>query len=685
MPQQARIFNRTATLMIALLIITFTLLLSNFVAHAQERQVVLNCSTGEHITKSGQFDCANATGGSSSYAITTVPSTLNPVTTLDSASSAIHDHIFGTVFSEYSFLGSGPDGLTPQAASQISLNADGNEITFTLRDDLSFSDGSAVMADDVLYWFYDVVGNPDLPNSHASRFICSGTGEPFLVTAPDSRTVNVSCPAPFGAFSKLAASLFVMSRDMALDLINDQNISTEPGRIGPRATREFLGLDADLNLIRGLGPFVLTQLDPQASAMFERNNFFYQFDSRNTRLPYLDNLEIVILPDGGRDAVFSSFIGGRIDAMIPRSSDISSIFGASFGGGFRVNFDINNGSAQRGLEFITLNFDDTNPGLAEVARSARVRQALSLAVDRVQIVNNVHFGIGVPQYLPLDLNGPTADSFFIGRDNSCASFSSTGFSCDENRGFVIANSVQVQTRLLPPPSLSNEMRDLLGCISNFSGCISQANALLDGERLSDSNGNGTRNLPNGSEWQIEIQVPAGGQVRGAYANIICDGWGQLGIDCNVREISFGLIVTQLLGLGGASWSGAIALGFTGNPLNSQLVYQCGGALQFWHMRCDPNSNSGPNARVGALADLEEAYVNGLNASSFAETQENFDEFQRIWTQTQPFILIAVANELYAVRTDRICNDGRMLTANDELKFRVDNSANSSACTTNQGR
>ena len=685
MPQPARILNRTAQQLAKLVLIILALVIGSESTLAQERQTVLDCSTGSHITKQGRFDCANATGGSSSYAITAVPSTFNPVTTEDSASSAIHDHIFGTVFNSYSLLGTGPDGLQPQAASQISVNADGNEVTYTLRENLRFSDGSPVMADDVLYWFYDVVGNPNLPNPHASRFVCSGTGEPLLVTAPDSRTIVVSCPAPFGQFTKLAGSLFVMSQEMALDLISDQNISTEPGRISQRASREFLGLDADLNLLRGLGPFVLTEFDSQTEAQFERNSFFYQFDSRNTRLPYLDNLEVLIFPSGGRDGIFTAFLGGRIDAMIPRSSDISAIFGAAFGGGFRVNFDINNGTAAGGLEFLTLNFDDNNPGLAAVARNANVRRALSLAIDRVQIVNNVHFGIGVPQYLPISLKGESASSFFIGRENTCNSFSGTGFSCDSNRGFLIANSLQVQTHLLPAPSLSREMGDLLDCITNMPRCLSEANSMLDNEGLNDTNNNGTRNLPNGDEWRIEIQVSLGGQLREATANIICDGWRALNIDCVVRSQSFGQIVVQLLGLGGATWSGAISLFMSGDLLTSENVYQCGGALHFWHMSCDPNATSGPNARVGALAELEEAYTDGLNASSLAETQEHFDEFQRIWTQTQPFILIAIPNELFAVRTDRICNDGRMLTANDELKFRVDSSANSSACSTNQGR
>jgi len=658
-------------------------------AVAQDLEV-LDCAAGTDLFDTPR-DCANVTGGSTAYSIIAAPSVLNPVTTEDTASSSIHDHIFGSFFSGYSLLAVGAQGTTPAAASVISISEDGTTVTYTIRSGLTYSDGSAASATDVLYWYEDVVNNPNLPNSLTAVFNCPSTGAPFSVTAPDASTIEVSCPDTFRTFSGNAGALLMMSQQMALDLIEEEGIATEEGVVGPRATAEFLGLGVDLSLLRGLGPFVLDSLDSQSFASFSRNPNFYEVDSNGTRLPYLDELEIQIIPTRGQNLALQNFLSGQTDVISPRPGDIAPILGQAASGGLQVNNDIDNSTAAAGEVFVTLNFDDDNAALGTAVQSPSVRRALSLAIDRVAAVSSVLLNIGTPQYVPTTLGGAAGSTFFIGRNNTCATFADVlpNTPCGPNASgaevLTVRGGLQVQASLIPGP-VNPQMQEHLSCLADFEGCLALANSMLDAEGLTDSDGDEIRNLTDGSNWRIQVTTNAGNTIREGYTNVICDGWIKLGIECSATTTSFATLVTQLLGLGGATWTGGIVIGLTGgDPAGGVNVFKCGAALYFWHLSCDPDAKSGPTAQDPASAAVEAGFDEGFAATTVSAAQVGFDKQQEAWLAGEPFLHIAVQNALFAVRTDRLCNDGRATNGNDDIKFDITVPGNEDACSTNVGR
>ena len=654
---------------------------------------ILDCSAGSYLGVAGAFDCAASTGGSSSYSIIAAPSVLNPITTQDTASSSIHDHIFGAAgtFTIYGNYAGGATGLVPQVASVIEVSVDGSSVTYTVRDGLQYSDGSAFTMDDVLYWYHDVTFNPNLPNSATAALTCASDGQPFEYTQNSDLSFTVSCADTFRTFSGNAAGGVVLSKAMALDLIEDQGIATESGVNGPRATSEFMGLGVDISLLRSIGPYILTDFDSQALGRFERNPFFYEVDSNGTQLPYLDNLEVIIIPTAGQNLALSNFLAGQTDVLGPRPADIAPILGQAAGGGFGINSDIDNGTAAAGTTFVTINYDDQNPGVAAAARNVNVRRALSMAIDRVAAVNNVLLGIGAPQFLPITINNTTAtqvlSTFFVGRNNTCATFASLTSACDDATGLITLRSgLQTQFAQLPPLGLTDELDELVGCLFDQAACVAAANSILDAEGLTDSDGDGVRNLSDGSNWAVAVTTNTGNTIREGYTQIICDGWIELNIDCSANSTSFGTLVTQLLGLGGATWSGGIVIGLTGgDPSGSVNVLQCGQALYFWHLSCDPDATSGPTAQVPEDAAIEAGFDAGFSAATIEGAVAGFDQMQSAFSQSQPYFLLAIPNALFAARTDRICNDARAVNAFDDVKFRLDVSGNEGACSTNVGR
>jgi len=674
-------------LIVAVILVALISLSSS--AFAQQLEI-LDCTSGTYLGVAGAFDCAASSGGGTSYSIIAAPSTLNPVTIADTASGSIQDHIFGAsaTFTIYGILAGGAAGTVPQIASVIEVNEDGTAVTYTIREGLQYSDGSEWTMDDILYWYNDVVFNPNLPNSLQPAFSCASTGEPFEYEVLDSRSLRISCPDPFRTFTGIAGAAVVMSKQMALDLIEDQGIATEEGVNGPRATQEFLGLGVDLSLLRGLGPYIMTELDSQSFARYERNPFFYEVDSNGTQLPYLDELEVVIIPTAGQNLSLSNFLSGQTDVVGPRPGDIAVILGQAASGGFQVNSDIDNGSPAGGRAFIGLNYDDTNPALAEAARNPQVRRALSLAIDRVAAVNNVLLGIGLPQYAPIGMTEPTRSTFFIGRDAStCADYAPLGLPCDDaTNTLTVRTGLAIQAINLPPLGLSEAFDQHLQCLASFDDCLAISNQILDEEGYVDSDGDGIRNLLNGANWNVQVTTNAGNTLREGYTQIVCDGWTELGINCSATSTAFSTLVAQLLGTGGATWSGGIVIGLSGtDPASHVNSTPCGTGLHFWHLSCDPDATSGPTAPLPDETLIGSVWNEGFSAGTVAEAQEAFDEYQRLWLETEPFLHIAIPNALFAVRTDRLCNDARAINGFDDVKFDIEVPGNANVCSTNVGR
>ncbi len=445
------------------------------------------------------FACAAKTGGTTTYDIIASPSVLNPVTTQDTASESIHNHIFGSFYTSYSLLGAGANGTDPQVASVIQVSKDGTSVTYTIRKGLQYSDGSPVTADDILYWYYSVIWNPNLPNSQVDGFTCPSDGSPFVVTSPAPNQITVSCPAAFRTFTSSAGGTFALSKQMALDLIKAQNIPTQgcigpgpdgvldskpgaddtasgplicPGKSGTLeakpagddaiidvATAEFLGLGVDIKQLRGLGPLVLTNFNSAAVAQYARNPNFYEADSKGTQLPYLDNLQVTIIPTAGQNLALSDFLNGTSDVLGPRAGDIAPILGQAAKGGFAVNADIDTKSPGAGSdEFITPNFSAPDPNVAAAMRNSTVRHALFLEIDRLAITQNVRLGLAVPQYNPVSLAGAGHDQFFSGRSSTCQDFINaklaTSASCADDK-WTVAKGLALDVTRLPSPNDPN--------------------------------------------------------------------------------------------------------------------------------------------------------------------------------------------------------------------------------------
>lgn len=221
--------------------------------------------------------------------------------------------------------------LEPAVASDYEVAEDAASITFTLRDGITFSDGTPVTVEDVKYSldrYADVQGS-------GSAF--SDYKETVLV---DDKTVQVNLTQPNSEFIfGLTCAIIPES--------NDANVATAP---------------------IGTGPFKFVSCEPGEALVVEKNENYWK-----EGLPYLDEVTFKLVDDA--DMAVSQLTAGTIDIYQHLTADQASTVGDGF--------DILEGS-EKMVQALFLNnaqapFDDV-----------RVRQAICYAIDR-DMVNDMVF------------------------------------------------------------------------------------------------------------------------------------------------------------------------------------------------------------------------------------------------------------------------------------------------------
>jgi peptide/nickel transport system substrate-binding protein len=235
----------------------------------------------------------------------------------------------------------------PDLAESWTASADLTEWTFRLRKGLTFHDGSACTAADVVATFEAIL---DAKTASPAR---QNVGPIEKVGAPDDTTVVFKLTAPYADLP------------VALAYTNAKIVPAAVIKAGlARLDREAIGT----------GPFKLVSFEPERLVVVERNPAYYDKER-----PYLDRVQLVIYPDP--TAEVSALIAGDTDLML---NTLPTEFGR-----------LQKANGVKALrtpsgQFCNINFGCDKPPFND----PRVRQALALTIDRAAMVNFVTEGFG---------------------------------------------------------------------------------------------------------------------------------------------------------------------------------------------------------------------------------------------------------------------------------------------------
>ncbi|MDY0398198.1 MAG: peptide-binding protein [Desulfuromonas thiophila] len=240
-------------------------------------------------------------------------------------------------------------------AQSWDISADGREITFHLRRDVRWHDGAPFTSADVLFT-YQLMIDPATPTAYAEQYRQVSKAE-----APDPYTFRVRYDKP------LAAALPSWALDICpKHLLEGQDVTTSPLCRAPVGT----------------GPFRFISWQPGEMIVLERNEDYYEGAA------YLRRVLYRVIPDS--TTMFLELQSGGLDTMgltplqFARQTETPA-FGRRF-----------NKYRYPAFAYTYLGYNLRKP----LFQDKRVRQAISHAIDKQELIDGVLLGLGQPA------NGP---------------------------------------------------------------------------------------------------------------------------------------------------------------------------------------------------------------------------------------------------------------------------------------
>jgi oligopeptide transport system substrate-binding protein len=298
--------------------------------------------------------CADAQATTLLRGTNTEPRSLDPHLGLGNSASIILNDLFEGLTTV------GPDGkIVPGAAEAWTVSNDGLKYTFTLRQNLTWSDGKALTATDFVYSFRRLL-DPKTAATFASfmypiknaKAVNSGqtTPDALGVTARDARTVEfvLEYPAPF--FPQLMAANAAAPVPQHVIAAKDKSW-TDAG-----------------NMVSN-GAYVMTERVPQTLIRAKKNGNFHAASSVAIN-------EVVFYPTEDQGATLKRFRAGELHVALNFPTDQITLIEKEMPGVLRVS---------PALSVFYLMLNQTKPPFND----ARVREALSLAIDREGLVQKL--------------------------------------------------------------------------------------------------------------------------------------------------------------------------------------------------------------------------------------------------------------------------------------------------------
>lgn len=300
-------------------------------------------------------DATPVPGGTISVGIQGDPTELDPHLSNLAATELVVDLVYEGL------VRIGPD-LVPQPslATAWTISDDGLTYTFDLRDGVTFHNGRALVAGDVVYSIERVM------NSDTASPWSPYTARIAGIEAPDDLTVVITLNAPDASF--LAA-------------LGRHGLVVVP--------QEAVEADGGLSqAMVGTGPFTFTSYVPNTAVVLGRNADYWDAPK-----PYLDGVELQIVPDD--TARTTALVQGAVDMIeaVPHK-DIELLEGMDeirLIGGQTTNL--------RWIVFNTRREPFDRP---------EVRRAIASGIDRQPIIDAAVFGYGEP------LIGMYPETFWFG-------------------------------------------------------------------------------------------------------------------------------------------------------------------------------------------------------------------------------------------------------------------------------
>ncbi|MEL6488365.1 MAG: ABC transporter substrate-binding protein [Cyanobacteria bacterium J06555_13] len=371
--------------------------------------------------------------------------------------------------------------IIPALAESWIISEDGQTITYTLKEDLKWSDGEPLTVDDVVFTYNDLILNEKIATDTRDILRIGAEGKLPEIRKLDERRVEFKIPEPFAPFLRVTGIAILPKH------ILQPTVETFDSEGIPRFMTTW-GTDTDPTEVVGNGPYTIKNFEPGERIVFQANPYFWD------QGPYIE--EVIWPVVSSQDAQFVRFRSGDADLMAVTPDNFSLMKQDEAQG----NYTVYNGGPTTTRLFMTFNLNkgsvDGKPVVDPIKSawftSVKFRQAIAYAIDREAMLTNIFKGLGEMQNSQIAPQSPY--------------FAATGLP-------VYDYNIEKAKELL----LSDGFR-------------------YEGNRLVDAQGN---------EVRFVMQTNVGNKIRESAGAQIAQNLSKVGIRVDFQPIDFNKLVTNI--------------------------------------------------------------------------------------------------------------------------------------------
>ncbi|MGM0414469.1 MAG: ABC transporter substrate-binding protein [Bacillota bacterium] len=504
----------------------------------------------------------------------------------------------GIDFSTFSIMTNVLDSLTeenpvtqeiePGLASSWDIEDDGETVILHLREGVKWSDGEPFTADDVMFTMENLTLNSNAEANEVARYTIEGEVVEF--SKIDDMTIKADLPAPFGPFMRMLSQAPIMPEHKLAEHVSEDD---------PGAINEAWATDVDPEDVVGTGPFTLKDYVVDQRVILERNPHSWRYDPEGNQLPYVDELDYLIVRNS--EVQLAEFQSGEIDSISISGQDYTPLKQDELDG---ADYKVYAGSPvgpTPSPTHLSFNFDVENEALQSAFREVKFREAMEHLIDRERIIEEVYNTLAIKSGTPVV---PTNEAFY--------------------------NPEIEDIRREYNPDKAVELLDELGFV--------------------DENGDGYRQLEDGSQLEFDLTANVGADDHSDIAGLIKNSLEDVGIEVHLNLVEGGLVFD--LGQAGDFQAMLQAFGNQPDPQFRKAIWQPTGDLYYWHQSIKDDDG---NPIFEKMYDWEEEVYEAFEAGQVTldpeERKAHYDKWQRIYAEKLPVIFITKGMDVMAVQDD----------------------------------
>ena len=317
--------------------------------------------------------------------------------------------------------------IVPNVARDYEWNEDYTVLTVYLRKGHKWSDGQPFTAEDVAFWYNNVLADDTLYGEGIpDRFLVGG--EPMTVEAVDETTVTFTLaqakPGLTALFATDYAQPFLPKHALGryhpdVDADAEANAQADGFESWEEAFNFYYGSsdwkdvpspllkdsDKAVSLERAVMPTLESHIlisDTDSGRRLVANPYFHQVDTIGQQLPYINEIDELYVPE--KEVQNLKLSNGEVvyKTQAVFSEDLPVLQQNEGQGNYIVDIVPTVGESMVAYSF---NVNHKDEGLRDIFGDLRFRQAVSQAINREEINELVYFGLGTPaQYTAFDPN-----------------------------------------------------------------------------------------------------------------------------------------------------------------------------------------------------------------------------------------------------------------------------------------